>query len=142
MLKYKQDKIKNILITKNKNKSLNIECDINIDNYLSNNIIKYYDLVKFDNKTKNIALMLESRIFPHTELLLRQFSRFLPDTFMIYIYVTSNVYDQYIQLANLLNNNINIKLLPAKYILNSIKDYNNIMLNISFWKLFVKYPRV
>ena len=142
MTKHKQDKIVNTIIKKSKSKNLNIECNIDINNYLSNNIVQYYDLKKFDDKAKNIALMLESRIFSHTELLLRQFSRFLPDTFIIHIYVTNNVYDQYIELAKLLNNNIIIKLLPAQFKLTSINDYNNIMLNISFWNLFSNYTYV
>jgi hypothetical protein len=142
MTKQKQDKIVYSIMKKSKSKNLNIECNIDIDNYLSNNIVQYYDLKTFDNKANNIALMLESRIFPYTELLLRQFSRFLPDTFLIYIYVTDNIYNEYIQLSKLLNNNIIIKLLPAQYKLTSVNDYNNIMLNISFWKLFTKYTHI
>ena len=130
MTKHEQDKIVYSIIKKSKSKNLNIECNIDINNYLSNNIVQYYDLKKFDDKAKNIALMLESRIFSHTELLLRQFSRFLPDTFLIHIYVTNNVYDQYIELAKLLNNNIIIKLLPAQFKLTSINDYNNIINSI------------
>jgi len=142
MSKSIQNKFKNIIIKKNKSKNLNIDINIDINNYLSNKIIKYYELSTFDNKSKNIALMLESRILPNTEFVLRQFSRFLPNSFSMQIYVTSNVYDDYIKLAKLLNNNIIIKLLPTQYKLSSIKDYNNIMLNISFWKLFAKYTNV
>ena len=120
MTKHEQDKIVYSIMKKSKSKNLNIECNIDIDKYLSNNIVQYYNLIKFDEKARNIALMLESHIFSNTELLLRQFSRFLPDNFLIYIYVTNNVYDQYIQLSKLLNNNIIIKLLPAQYKLTSV----------------------
>lgn len=50
----------------------------------------------------------------------------------MWIYVTKDVYDSYVDLANKLNNNINIIILPSQYILNSVNNYNNIMLDISF----------
>jgi len=142
MLKYLQEK-KNINVIKNRiNKNSEI---LNSDqiNKLSNDIIKYYNITIFNNNNnKNIALMLETRIYPNTEFLLRQFSRFLPNTFDVHIYVTNNVLDKYQCIANDLNNNIIIKLLPSEFKLESVKDYNLIMLNISFWKLFIEYNKV
>jgi hypothetical protein len=105
-------------------------------------LIERYPLSKFNNNSKNVALMLESRMLDNTEFLLRQFSRYLSEDFAMWIYVTENVYDSYVDLANKLNNNINIKLLPSQYILNSVNDYNNIMLDISFWKMLDQFERV
>ena len=119
---------------------------INEFNYIIkyDEIIEYvrkYKLIKFNNNSKNIAIMIESRIFNYTELLLRQFSRFLNNDFTMWIYVTENVYDEYINLASKLDNNINILILPKEYILRSRKDYNKIMLNINFWKLLIKFDK-
>jgi len=97
-------------------------------------------LVTFNKNSKNVALMIESRIFPNTEFIIRQFCRYLPKDFNMYIYATGDIYDEYLNLANKLNNNITVKILPYK--LKSIKDYNNIMLNISFWKMFNQFDRV
>jgi hypothetical protein len=104
--------------------------------------IKNYKLVQFNNESKNVAVLLESRIFDNTEFILRQFSRFLPEDFAMWIYVTQNVYDQYVELGNKLNNGIRIILLPEEFKLTSIDDYNNIMLNISFWNLLIQFERV
>jgi mannosyltransferase OCH1-like enzyme len=116
--------------------------NINIDIKTIENIqfILKNKLVKFNNNSKNVALMVESRIFPNTEFIIRQFCRYLPADFSMQIYATKNVYDDYMIIANKLNNNINVEILP--YELKSLKDYNDIMLNISFWKLLTKYDRV
>jgi hypothetical protein len=84
--------------------------------------------------------MVESRIFPNTEFIIRQFCRYLPEDFNMYIYATDNIYNDYLNIADKLNNNIIVKILPFK--LHTIQDYNNIMLNISFWKMFDKFDRV
>jgi len=110
--------------------------------FLDSQLIERYPLSKFNNSSKNIALMLESRIFENSEFILRQFSRYLPEDFALWIYVTDDVYNSYVDLANKLNNNINIVQLPSQYILNSVNDYNNIMLNISFWTMLQQFERV
>jgi len=97
-------------------------------------------LVTFNKNSKNVALMVESRIFPNTEFIIRQFCRYLPEDFNMYIYATDNIYNDYLNIADKLNNNIIVKILPFK--LHTIQDYNNIMLNISFWKMFDKFDRV
>lgn len=114
--------------------------NISIELLENNKFIIKNKLVKFNKNSKNVALMVESRIFPNTEFIIRQFSRYLPEDFIIYIYVTDNVYDEYLDIANRLNNNINIKILPFE--LKSLRDYNDIMLDISFWKLFDQFDRV
>ena len=105
-------------------------------------LINKYKLVKFNNNSKNVALLLESTINENTELTLRQFSKYLPEDFAMWIYVTKNVYDDYIQLVKKLDNNITVMLLPNRYNLTSIQDYNTIMLDISFWKLLDQFDRV
>jgi hypothetical protein len=105
-------------------------------------VIKNYKLTQFNNESKNIAILLESRIFENTEFILRQFSRFLPEDFAMWIYVTENVYNEYLEIANKLNNGIKIIILPNEYKLTSIDDYNNIMLNKSFWNLLIQFKRV
>ena len=45
-------------------------------------------------------------------------------------------------IANKLNNGIKIIILPNEYKLASIDDYNNIMLNKSFWNLLIQFERV
>jgi hypothetical protein len=105
-------------------------------------VIKNYKLTKFNNESKNIAILLESRIFENTEFILRQFSRFLPEDFAMWIYVTENVYNEYLEIANKLNNGIKIIILPNEYKLTSIDDYNNIMFNKSFWNLLIQFERV
>jgi mannosyltransferase OCH1-like enzyme/uncharacterized protein YciU (UPF0263 family) len=134
---------KNIILKKKqheKNKQINIINNINTIHLLSS--IKKYPLTTFNNNSSNVALMLESRMPDNTEIVLRQFSRFLPSDFAMWIYVTENVYSLYLELAKKLNNNINIILLPSQYILNSVKDYNDIMLDITFWNLLIKFKRV
>jgi len=134
--KTNKSNIKSLLIENNKPEY--------ITNYkfLDPKLIERYSLSQFNNNSKNVALMLESRLFENTEFIFRQFSRYLPEDFAIWIYVTSNVYNSYVELANKLNNNINIVLLPQQYILNSVNDYNNIMLDISFWTLLQQFERV
>jgi hypothetical protein len=110
--------------------------------YLDPKLIERYPLSQFNNNSKNVALMLESRMFENTEFILRQYSRYLPEDFAMWIYVTPNVYSSYVELANKLNNNINILELPNQYVLNSVNDYNNIMLNISFLTLLQQFERV
>jgi len=106
----------------------------------NNNFIIKNKLVTFDINSKNVALMVESRIFPNTEFIIRQFCRYLPEDFNMYIYATDDIYNKYVKLANKLNNNIVVKKLPFQ--LKSLKDYNDIMLNVSFWKLFDNFDRV
>jgi len=145
MSKYVLEKNNSIIIKNIKNRQDKNENNLDflqIDNLL-NTMIKYYNVPKFNNNNnKNIALMLESRIFENTEFILRQFSRFLPKTFEIHIYVTKNVLDKYIAIVKLLNNNIQVKELPTEFKLESVKDYNNIMLNVSFWNIFTKFNKV
>jgi len=105
-------------------------------------LIKDFRLSQFNNSSKNVAVMLESRIFLNTEFILRQFSRFLPDDFAMQIYVTENVYNLYLEISKKLNNNINILRLPQLFSLKSVKDYNNIMLDISFWNLLKQFEKV
>ena len=106
----------------------------------NNNFIIKNKLVTFNKNSKNVALMVESRIFPNTEFIIRQFCRYLPEDFNMYIYATDDVYNKYNKLAKKLNNNINVKILPFQ--LKSLKDYNDIMLNISFWNLLNNFDRV
>jgi mannosyltransferase OCH1-like enzyme len=106
----------------------------------NNNFITKNKLVTFNPNSKNIALMIESRIFPNTEFIIRQFCRYLPSDFSMYIYATDDIYKKYVKLVKKLNNNIIVKILPFQ--LKSLKDYNDIMLNISFWKLFDNFDRV
>ncbi len=114
--------------------------DIPIALLENNKFIYKNKLVTFNSNSKNVALMVESRIFPNTEFIIRQFSRYLPNDFAMCIYATEDVYDKYVDLADRLNNNINVLKLP--YQLKSLKDYNDIMLNKLFWKLLYKYERV
>jgi hypothetical protein len=107
-----------------------------------NKIIGNYKLVQFNNNSKNLALLLESRIFDNTEFILRQFSRFLPEDFAMHLYVTSNVYNEYIELSRKLNNGLQVILLPSEFNLESVDDYNNILLNITFWNMFIEFERV
>lgn len=106
----------------------------------NNKFILKNKLIKFNKKSKNVALMIESRIFSNTEFIIRQFCKYLPDDFDMHIYVTSNVLDDYLLISKKLNNDITVKILP--YELTSIKDYNDIMLDISFWKLLANFDRV
>ena len=129
-----------------KNKPLLIENSIPklvpVYKYLDPKLIERYPLSQFNNNSKNVALMLESRMFENTEFILRQYSRYLPEDFAMWIYVTPNVYSSYVELANKLNNNINILELPNQYVLDSVNDYNNIMLNISFLTSLQQFERV
>ena len=102
-----------------------------------NKIIRNYKLVQFNNNSKNLALLLESRIFDNTEFILRQFSRFLPEDFAMHLYVTNNVYNEYVELSKKLNNGIQVILLPSEFNLESVDDYNNILLNITFWNIII-----
>jgi hypothetical protein len=129
LIKKNKDRIKQDIINSNTNKNLLNE-------------LQKYDLNIFSNNSKNIAILIESRVFNNAELILRQFSRFLPKDFAMWIYVTQNVYNKWLELVKKLNNNINVILLPSKYKLNSIKDYNNIMLDVTFWKLLNNFERV
>jgi len=117
-------------------------------NYINNSIkdienlkfITKNKLVTFNKNSKNVALMVESRIFPNTEFIIRQFCRYLPEDFNMCIYATDDVYKKYLKLAKKINANIYVEILPFQ--LKSLKDYNDIMLNIEFWKLLDKFERV
>jgi len=122
----------------NKQKIFNRTSDVN----KWNKIIENYKLVQFNNNSKNVALLVESRIFENTEFILRQFSRFLPEDFTMQLYVTRNVYSEYNELCIKLNNGIQLILLPNEFNLESVDDYNNILLNISFWNMFIEFDRV
>jgi hypothetical protein len=105
-----------------------------------NNILKYYELVRFSDNGAYCAIMFESRIIPETQLLLTQLSRFLSSDWSVILFVTNNAYMYYKKLSIKLNNNIQVKRIDYK--LNSIADYNNIMLSIAFWKQIEHYEKV
>jgi mannosyltransferase OCH1-like enzyme len=128
----------NVLINKD-----NVDLDeTNLNFLLIENplFIPNSELNEFNKKSKNIAIMLESRIFPNTEFILRQFSKYLPTDFTVRLYITLDVLVDYNFIVNKLNNNIEVELLNYK--LESVKDYNNIMLDVVFWKSLRKYDKV
>jgi mannosyltransferase OCH1-like enzyme len=138
---------KNIFLLRKYNSKINSNIEDNKNNDYNFTELQYEKLIKyklnvFNNNSKNVALLLESRITKNTEFILRQFSRFLPEDFAMWIYVTENVHNDYLELAKKINNNIKIILLPIQYSLTSIKDYNDIMLDITFWKLLIQFERV
>ncbi len=108
--------------------------------YNKDTIIDIYKRTTFNISGKWVALMLESRFNNDIVFVLKQFSRFLSDKWSMILYVTSDVYDKYMKVSSELNNNIQIKLL--EYPLTSVKDYNNIMLNIDFWKGLSEFEKV
>ena len=99
-----------------------------------------YNLSQFSLSSENVAIIMESRPMPNAEFILRQFSRFLSNDWAVIIFVTKNVFNYYNNICKILNNNIQIKVLD--YPLTSLVDYNNIMLNLSFWKSLQMYKKV
>jgi hypothetical protein len=141
----------NIQINKNFQKAINTEENIikkiNIDTSLSLNISTAFTYIHFPQFAENseyCAILLESRssenILKNIYVHVLQLSRFLNNKWSIILFVTKEVFNTYFELFNKLQLNIKIKTLEYK--LTSIADYNNILLNISFWEKLKIYNKV
>uniref|UniRef100_A0A6C0AQJ7 DUF5672 domain-containing protein n=1 Tax=viral metagenome TaxID=1070528 RepID=A0A6C0AQJ7_9ZZZZ len=108
--------------------------------------LKHYNMNRPITKYEHIALLLESRYDPSYELMMRQTLRFLPNNFRIVLMVTPDVLQKWHQLTMKLTGgklHPGIIVFPLKSKLTSVQDYNNIMLDINFWKQFVpQYKKV
>ena len=99
-----------------------------------------YELTKFSELAKYAAIMLESRYTDNLDMLLKQISRFISSDWCVILYVTKNVYDRYVELVKNSNDTIQVKLL--EYTLNSVSDYNNIILNSTFWEELKSFKKI
>jgi hypothetical protein len=111
-----------------------------------NNTILYYNIKRpILNSYEHVAILLESRYKPSYELVIRQVLRFLPDNFKIIFMVTSEVINDYCKLLLRICNTCvhpGIEIRCLDYPLTNVVDYNNIMLNITFWKSLSMYSHV
>jgi hypothetical protein len=99
-----------------------------------------YDITTFSKKGKYAAVLLESRYNDDMPLLLKQISRFLTSDWSVILLVSENVYKEYLLLVDEINSSIQVKILDYK--LTNVKDYNNILLNITFWNKFSDFEKV
>jgi hypothetical protein len=112
--------------------------DLSMNNLSS--ISTFYPLTTFSEHGTHVAILFESRYTNNIELLLRQISRFLTEDWSVILYVTENVYEPYIELCNRLGNGIQVVI--TTYQLRNVTDYNNIILDLSFWKTLESYCKV
>jgi len=132
--------------TINKNKGKPVNHIVTIMNRININVpedsiaycVNLYNLTTFSKNGKYVAVMLESR-FCDIKILLIQVSRFLSSEWSVMLYVTSNVYDNYKKLAEEFNN---IQVFIIEYPLTSVTDYNNILLDVSFWEKFISFSKI
>jgi hypothetical protein len=113
--------------------------------YAHKDILRYYNVNRPTVKYEHLALLLESRFDPSYELLLRQVIRFLPANFRIALMVTENVLQQWNQLLMKITGGVfhaGLIVFPLKHKLTSVQEYNEIMLDVEFWKKFTTYKKV
>ena len=103
-------------------------------------ISTFYPLTTFSEHGTHVAILFESRYTNNIELLLRQISRFLTEDWTVILYVTEDVYEPYIELCNRLGNGIQVVI--TTYQLRNVTDYNNIILDLSFWKTLESFSKV
>ena len=103
-------------------------------------LLSLYQRTSFPLKGKHVALCLESRFSPMMERVLIQMSRFLTNEWSVILYVTEDVYSSYQELCQRLGNGIQVMLLQRT--LSDISHYNEIMMDISFWKEFEHFQKV
>ena len=108
--------------------------------HANSNTLSYYNLATFSDNGKHVAVMLESRFPSNIETVLRQFSRFLSMNWSMHLYVSQPVYELYVTLVNKLGNNIKVFRLETK--LENVKEYNNILLSLSFWEQFLQFENI
>lgn len=117
-----------------------------LDYYIGNKLNNFdyclnnYELTQFSQKGKHVAVLLESRYIPNITILLKQISRFLSSEWSVILLVTEKVFEKYKRIVEKINNTIQVKIL--NYNLNSVKDYNNILLNINFWHTFSSFKKI
>ena len=112
--------------------------DLSMNNLSS--ISTFYPLTTFSKHGTHVAILFESRYTNNIELLLRQISRFLTKDWSVILYVAKEVYEPYVLLCNKLGNGIQVVI--TTYQLRNVSDYNNIMLDLSFWKTLESYSKV
>jgi len=104
------------------------------------NILPFYHLSDFSIMGQHVALLFESRIDDKIKIILYQLSRFLKSEWSVILYVTDAVYEFYKQVCDELSNGIQVHKLTYK--LEHITDYNNILMDISFWKTLDHFEKV
>jgi hypothetical protein len=112
--------------------------DVSMNNLSS--ISTFYLLTTFSEHGIHVAILFESRYTNNIELLLRQISRFLTNDWSVILYVTKEVYESYVALCSRLGNGIQVVM--TTYQLQNVIDYNNIMLDLSFWKTLSSFSKV
>ena len=108
------------------------------------NAIKYclkkYNLTQFKENGKYVAILLESRFTNNIPIILTQLSRFLNTEWSVILYVTADIYPKYVEEVSKINTSIQVKIINYK--LTDVTDYNNIMLNMSFWESLKSFKKV
>jgi hypothetical protein len=113
---------------------------INLSLHNLSSTINLYSFTQFSKHGKYVAVLFESRYVDNIEIILKQLSRFLNNEWSVILYVTENVFDPYTELCNRLGNGIQVK--HCEYPLSNVIDYNNIMLDLSFWKTLESFSKV
>ncbi len=130
-------------VTQNKKSQ---SCENMLDYYIGNKLNNFdyclnnYDLTQFPQKGKHVAVLLESRYIYNINILLKQISRFLSSDWSVILLVTENVFEKYKRIVEKINNTIQVKIL--NYSLKSVKDYNNILLDVNFWRMFSAFKKI
>jgi len=130
---------KNVSIQNNHNELLN--------QYINTNkIVSIYNIKRpILNAYDHVAILLESRYNPSYEIVIRQVLRFLPENFKIIFMVTQDIINDYSKLVFKIINTVShpgIEVRCLDYPLTNVVDYNNIMLDIKFWKELSMYSHV
>jgi hypothetical protein len=88
------------------------------------------NFTKIDNKSYKKSLLIETRILPHTEFVIKNTIQKLGDGWGHIVYCGVDNYEQIKNICNTISVDIDIRLLDFQINRNS---YNNLLLNIGFW---------
>ena len=138
-LLYKQHMINNFCEKYNISKEKLIENDCNNINYFRytcfkyNDFMKYIELPSFPKKSNFETVLIEFRVLPHLEFLIRNCIIKLGDNWSHTIICGNNNYRFMSNMCNSISSNINIIKLNVDSL--SPSEYNSFLCSLDFWNL-------
>jgi len=92
--------------------------------------VRYFDIPKFKTKSDKCAVIVEGRILPHIEFILRQVARNLDETWSMIVYCGDDNHDYMKKLCEEIGN-INVINLHINNL--SVDGYSELLMSASFW---------
>jgi len=94
--------------------------------------VNKYSIPRFKQESEKCAVLIDTRCLPNFEFVIRQVGRFLDDSWSMMIF-TGNLNYNYVK--NICDKIGNINVVRINVDIFTINDYNNMLLNESFWHL-------